>query len=51
MIKSSSDGIFLTANPSGWLRYADKDERLILPDPDVVFMHDETYLKNGMIAE
>ncbi|MHB1670153.1 polyphosphate kinase 2 [Thiomonas sp.] len=33
------------------LHYADKDERLILPDPDVVFMYDETYLKNGMIAE
>jgi polyphosphate kinase 2 len=33
------------------LHYADKDERLILPNPDVVFMYDETYLKNGMIAE
>ena len=33
------------------LHYAGKDERLILPDPDVVFMYDETYLKNGMIAE
>ena len=33
------------------LHYADKNERLILPNPDVVFMYDETYLKNGMIAE
>lgn len=33
------------------LHYADKDERLILPDPDVVFMYDETNLKNDMIAE
>ena len=33
------------------LHYAGKDERLILPDPDVVFMYDEAYLKNGMIAE
>ena len=33
------------------LHYADKDERLILPDPDVVFMYDEPYSKNGMIAE
>ena len=33
------------------LHYADKNERLIPPNPDVVFMYDETYLKNGMIAE
>jgi len=33
------------------LHYAAKDARLILPDPDVVFMYEETYLKKGMIAE
>ncbi|SCC94097.1 UDP-galactose-lipid carrier transferase [Thiomonas sp. X19] len=38
-------------NLLGRLHYAGKDKRLILPDPDVVFMYDETYLKNGMIAE
>ena len=33
------------------LHYADKDERLLLADPNVVFKYDEAYLKNGMIAE
>jgi polyphosphate kinase 2 len=32
------------------LDYADKDERLILPNPDIVFLYDEIYRKNGMIV-
>jgi len=32
------------------LDYADKDHRLVFPDPDVVFEYDESYLKDGMIA-
>jgi polyphosphate kinase 2 len=32
------------------LDYAGKDERLVLPTPDIVFFYDEVYLKNGMIA-
>jgi polyphosphate kinase len=33
------------------LDYADKDERLAVPDPKVVFAYDELYLENGMIAK
>jgi polyphosphate kinase 2 len=32
------------------LHYADKKERLVRPDPNVVFAYDEAYLDNGMIA-
>lgn len=32
------------------LDYADKDEGLIRPDPQVVFAYDEAYLASGMIA-
>ena len=32
------------------LHYADKKERLVRPDPNVVFAYDEAYLQNGMIA-
>jgi hypothetical protein len=32
------------------LHYEDRDESLILPNPDLVFAYDESYLKNGMIA-
>jgi polyphosphate kinase 2 len=32
------------------LPYADRDESLILPNPDLVFAYDESYLNNGMIA-
>ena len=32
------------------LDYADKDEALLLSDPNVVFEYAESYLKNGMIA-
>jgi polyphosphate kinase 2 len=32
------------------LHYADKKERLVRPDPNVVFAYDETCLQNGMIA-
>ena len=33
------------------LHYTDKDERLVLSNPELVFSYDETYVKNGMIAE
>jgi polyphosphate kinase len=32
------------------LHYANKDEALILPDPDVVFLYQEISLKEGRIA-
>jgi hypothetical protein len=32
------------------LQYADKDEDLVLPNPDAVYEYDEVYLNNGMIA-
>ena len=32
------------------LQYADKDEALVLPNPDAVYEYDEAYLNNGMIA-
>lgn len=32
------------------LDYKDKDEALILPDADIVFNYEESYLGNGMIA-
>jgi polyphosphate kinase 2 len=32
------------------LHYADKDERLVLPNPEIVFPYDEVYRENGMIA-
>lgn len=32
------------------LDYKDKDELLILPDTNIVFNYDESYLQNGMIA-
>ncbi|CAH1077638.1 Polyphosphate kinase [Candidatus Nitrotoga sp. 1052] len=31
------------------LNYADKDERLVLPDPQVVLTYDATYLENGVL--
>jgi len=33
------------------LDYDGKDERLTVPDPDIVFAYDELYLENGMIAK
>ncbi len=33
------------------LEYADKDDRLILPDPNVVFTYDELHLKDRLVAE
>ena len=32
------------------LHYADKDERLVLPDPQVVLAYDAAYLENGVLA-
>ena len=32
------------------LEYEEKDEALVIPNPDYVFMYDEAYIKNGMIA-
>ncbi len=32
------------------LDYEGKDERLVLPNPDIVFLYDEAYLKNKMIS-
>jgi polyphosphate kinase len=32
------------------LNYKDKDEALILPDANIVFNYEESYLQNGMIA-
>jgi len=32
------------------LHYTGKDERLILPNPQLVFTYDDAYLKSGMIA-
>lgn len=31
------------------LNYADKDERLVLPDPRVILTYDATYLENGVL--
>ncbi len=33
------------------LHYADKDERLILPDPQIVLTYDATCLENGVLAK
>ncbi|MBI2778451.1 MAG: polyphosphate kinase 2 [Gammaproteobacteria bacterium] len=33
------------------LHYEGKDERLLIPNPAIVFAYEESYLKNGMIAE
>ena len=33
------------------LHYADKDERLILPDPQIVFAFDISNLENGQLAK
>jgi polyphosphate kinase 2 (PPK2 family) len=33
------------------LHYADKDERLILPDPKIVFGFDTAYLEGGLLAK
>lgn len=33
------------------LHYADKDERLILPDPKIVFQYDISILENGQLAK
>jgi len=32
------------------LHYADKDERLVLPDPQIVLAYDAAYLENGVLA-
>lgn len=32
------------------VRYADKNERLILPDPRIVLTYDDAYLDNGVLA-
>ena len=32
------------------LHYADKDERMILPDPQIVLSYDASYLENGVLA-
>jgi hypothetical protein len=32
------------------LDYKGKDDQLVLPNPDIVFLHDGAYLKNKMIA-
>lgn len=32
------------------LHYADKDERLVLPDPQIVLTYDTAYLENGVLA-
>lgn len=32
------------------LDYADKDEKVVLPNPNQIFTYDENYLKNGVIA-
>ena len=33
------------------LHYADKDDRLILPDPKIVFAFDTAYLEDGLLAK
>lgn len=33
------------------LHYADKDERLILPDPQIVFAYDAAYLEGDQLAK
>ena len=33
------------------LHYADKDERLIHPDPQIVFAYDVSNLENGQLAK
>lgn len=33
------------------LHYADKDERLILPDPQIVFAYDAAYLEGDRLAK
>ena len=33
------------------IHYADKDERLILPDPQIVLTYDAAYLENGVLAK
>ncbi|MBN4078372.1 polyphosphate kinase 2 [Gammaproteobacteria bacterium AH-315-C21] len=35
----------------GRLHYTDKDERLILPDPQIVLTYDAAYLENGVLAK
>jgi hypothetical protein len=32
------------------LHYADKDEQLLLPDPQIVLTYDVAYLENGVLA-
>ena len=34
----------------GRLHYADKDEQLIRPDPQIVFAHDVSNLENGRLT-
>ena len=31
------------------LNYANKDERLVLPDPQVILTYDATFLENGVL--
>ena len=31
------------------LYYADKNERLVLPDPQVILTYDTTFLENGVL--
>ena len=35
----------------GRLHYVDKDERLIHPDPQIVFAYDVSNLENGQLAK
>lgn len=38
-------------DPLGRLHYADKDERLTRPDPEIVFAYDLSNLENGQLAK
>jgi polyphosphate kinase 2 len=41
----------ITKDLLGRLHYADKDERLIRPDPEIVFTYDVSNLENGQLAK
>jgi hypothetical protein len=48
---SGRKAIAITKDLLSRLHYADKDERLILPDPQIVFAYDAAYLEGDQLAK
>ncbi|MFO7597643.1 MAG: hypothetical protein R6W92_15040 [Desulfocurvibacter africanus] len=48
---SGRKALTITKDLLSRLHYTDKDERLILPDPQIVFAYDAAYLEDDQLAK